>query len=48
MSKLEILIVGCEVALNIFISLEYTAEWAEIQNVLGNAYSDRIRGEKSR
>ena len=46
-SNLEIAIAGYEIALTVFTRQEYAEDWAMIQNNLGLAYSDRIRGEKA-
>ena len=45
--NLEIAIAGYEVALMFFTRQEDSEDWARTQNNLGNAYSQRIRGEKA-
>jgi tetratricopeptide (TPR) repeat protein len=44
-NKIEITIAGYEVALIVFTQQSFPQKWAEIQDDLGNAYCDRIRGD---
>jgi CHAT domain-containing protein/tetratricopeptide (TPR) repeat protein len=46
-SNLEIVIAGYEIAATIFTREEKPTVWAVIQNNLGLAYGDRIKGERS-
>ncbi len=46
-NNLEIAITGYEVLLTIFTRENHSENWASIQNNLGAAYSDRIRGERA-
>ncbi|MEQ8957923.1 MAG: tetratricopeptide repeat protein, partial [Coleofasciculus sp. C2-GNP5-27] len=45
--NLEIAITGYEVALTLFTRENHSEIWATTQNNLGNAYSNRIRGERA-
>jgi CHAT domain-containing protein len=46
-SNLEMAIIGNHNALNVFTREAFPEQWAETQNNLGMAYSDRIRGERA-
>jgi tetratricopeptide (TPR) repeat protein len=46
-TNLEIAIKGCEVILTLFTRENHSETWATTQNNLGNAYSNRIRGERA-
>ncbi|EDX75811.1 hypothetical protein MC7420_6466 [Coleofasciculus chthonoplastes PCC 7420] len=46
-TNLEIAITGYEVILTIFTRENHSETWATLQNNLGVAYSDRIRGERA-
>jgi CHAT domain-containing protein len=46
-SNMEISIAGNEVALTFYTREDFPYEWAGIQNNLGSAYRNRIRGEKA-
>ncbi|MFM6435966.1 MAG: tetratricopeptide repeat protein, partial [Microcystis panniformis] len=43
----EVAITGYEIALTIFTFDAFPQEWAAIQNNLGAAYTNKIRGEKA-
>ncbi|MCP2729652.1 hypothetical protein [Limnofasciculus baicalensis] len=45
--NLEIAIVGYEIALSVFTQAAFPEHWAGTQHNLGNAYSERIKGEKT-
>jgi CHAT domain-containing protein/tetratricopeptide (TPR) repeat protein len=45
--NLEIAIRGYELVFNIFTRDDFPQDWARTQNNLGNAYRDRLRGDKS-
>ncbi|MBE8968805.1 CHAT domain-containing protein [Nostocales cyanobacterium LEGE 12452] len=46
-SNLEIAITGCKIVLTVFTREVFPEKWADIQVILGNAYRDRIRGDKA-
>jgi CHAT domain-containing protein len=46
-ANLEIAITSYKIALNIFTCPDFAKDWASTQNNLGNAYLDRIRGDKA-
>ncbi len=46
-NNLEIAITGYQTLLEVYTRQAFPEKWARIQNNLGNAYSDRIRGEKA-
>jgi CHAT domain-containing protein len=46
-ANLEIAIASYKIALNIFTCPDFAKDWASTQNNLGNAYLDRIRGDKA-
>lgn len=46
-NNLEIAIAGYEVVNQVFNSFNYPEQWAATQYNLGNAYTDRIKGQKS-
>jgi hypothetical protein len=46
-NNLEIAIAGYEVALRAYRRDNFPLQWAEVQNLLGNAYLNRIFGEKA-
>ncbi|MCA2554992.1 MAG: hypothetical protein IM466_15040, partial [Microcystis sp. M04BS1] len=46
-NNLEIAITGYHTLLEVLTRDSFPYEWAQLQNNLGNAYSDRIRGEKA-
>jgi CHAT domain-containing protein len=47
-NMMEIAITGYEIALTIFTRVDFPEDWAATQNNLGNAYSQRIRGDKTK
>ena len=46
-SSIEIAITGYEIALTVYTRDANPQDWARIQNSLGNAYSDRMRGDSA-
>jgi hypothetical protein len=46
-NNMEIGITGCEVAATVYTRQAFYKEWAETRNILGSAYSQRIRGDKA-
>lgn len=46
-SNLEIAITGFKVSTTVFSRASFPVEWAKIQNNLGTAYGDRIRGNRA-
>jgi tetratricopeptide (TPR) repeat protein len=46
-SSIEIAITGYEIALTVYTCNANPQDWARIQNGLGNAYSDRVRGDRA-
>ncbi|MEG4347093.1 hypothetical protein QUB70_28000, partial [Microcoleus sp. A003_D6] len=45
-SNIEIAIACLDIGLTIFTRAAYSEKWAMFQNSLGNAYSDRIKGDR--
>ncbi len=45
--NLEIAITGYEVVLSVWTREDFPVEWAQTQNNLGTAYSDRLQGDKA-